>query len=101
MNEVKYLGCMINDKGDPRKEVRKRVSECMATMKKLDCFWKHTNNTIKWKLITFNAIIKTKLMYGLESAQLNDSIKRYLDTFQLKGLRKILRTHIPRQRKHK
>ena len=75
MNEVKYLGCMINDKGDPRKEVRKRISECMCIMKKLDNFWKHTNNPNKWKLITYNAIIKTKLMYGLESAQLNDSIK--------------------------
>ena len=74
MNEVKYLGCMINDKGDPRKEVRKRVSECIATMTKLDCFWKHTNNIVKWKWIAFNAIIKTKLMYGLESAQPNDKV---------------------------
>ena len=90
MDEVKYLGCMINDKGDPRKEVRKRIAECMCIMKKLDCFWKHTNNPIKWKLITYNAIIKTKLMYGLESAQLNDSIKKYLDTFHLKCLRQIL-----------
>lgn len=81
---------MINDKGNPNKEVRKRVSECMCIMKKLDCFWKHTNNPQKWKLITYNAIIKKKLMYGLESAQLNDSIKKYLDTFHLKCLRKIL-----------
>ena len=84
MDEVKYLGCMINDKGDPRKEVRKRISECMCIMKKLDCFWKRTNNPIQWKLITYNAIIKTKLMYGLESAQLNDSIKKIPRHFPLK-----------------
>ena len=29
-------------------------------------------------------------MYGLESAQLNDTAKRRIDAFQLKGLRKIL-----------
>ena len=89
MSEVKYLGRMINAKGYPRKEVRKRISECMCIMKKLDCFWKHTNNPTKWKLMTYNAIITTKLMYGLESAQLNESIKKYLDVVQLTCLRKI------------
>ena len=29
-------------------------------------------------------------MYGIESVQLNDSFKKKLDTFQLKGLRRIL-----------
>ena len=58
LNEVKFLGCMINDKGNPRREVRKRVSECMCTLKKLDVFWIHTDNPIKTKIITFNAIIK-------------------------------------------
>ena len=90
LNEVKYLGCMINDKGNPKREVRKRVSECMCTMKKLDIFWKHTNNPKEWKIIVFNAIIRTKLIYGLESAQLNESVNKYLNVFQLKVLRKIL-----------
>ena len=47
-------------------------------------------NPTRWKLIIFDAVIKSKLMYGLESAQLNDSLKNKLDVFQLKGLRKIL-----------
>ena len=29
-------------------------------------------------------------MYGLESAQINDSLKKYINTFHLKALRKIL-----------
>ena len=90
MGEVKYLGCMINDKGDPRREVRKRVSECMCTFKKLDTFWKYTDNPVKLKIIVFNSIIRTKLMYGLESVQINDSLKKYIDTFQLKAYRNIL-----------
>ena len=40
LEEVKYLSCMINDKGDPRREARKRISECMRTFKRLDNFWK-------------------------------------------------------------
>ena len=41
----------------------------------------------------------TKLIYGLESAVFSDNAKKKLDTFQLKGLRKILKlttTHIHR-----
>ena len=43
-------------------------------------------------------------MYGLEPAQLNDSIKKYIDTFQLKGLRKILNlehTYLDRENTNK
>ena len=90
LNIVKYLGCMVNDKGDPRKEISKRISECMVILKQLDPCWKHTENPTRWKLIIFDAVVRSKLMYGLESAQLNDSLKNRLDVFQLKGLRKIL-----------
>ena len=58
-------------------------------------FWTRYGNTfansITWKLIVFDAVIRTKLLYGLESAQLNESAKKKLDTFQLKGLRNILK----------
>ena len=44
LNQVKYLGCMLNDKGDPKREINKRISECMVIIKKLDPVWKHTDN---------------------------------------------------------
>ena len=75
-NLVKYLGCMINDKGDPRKEVSKRISECMVILQKLDPCWKHIENPTRWKLLIFDAIVRSKLMYGLESVQINDSLKK-------------------------
>ena len=62
----------------------------MCTMKKLDCVWNHTNNPTKWRLITNNATVKTKLMYGLESAQQNDSVEVYPNTLYLECLRQIL-----------
>ena len=43
------------------------------------------------KLLTQDAVISTKLLYGLESAELKDSDKNKLDVFQLKGLRNILK----------
>ena len=38
-----------------------------------------------------NAVVRSKVIYGLESIQLTESVKNRRDTFQLKGLRKILR----------
>eukprot|EP00969_Alexandrium_andersonii_P019649 857513-Alexandrium_andersonii.AAC.1 len=37
-----------------------------------------------------NAVIRSKLVYGLESMQLNDTALKKMDVFQLKGLRKVL-----------
>ena len=48
----------------------------------------------------FNAIIRSKLMYGLETVVMNTRVLKMLDTFQLKCLRKILKiptTYIDRE----
>ena len=39
-HEAKYLGCLINDKGDPKSELTFKLTECMITLKRLDIFWK-------------------------------------------------------------
>ena len=89
-DEAKYLGCWLNYKGDPTREVRQRITVCMTILKKLDLYWFKANPSIKEKLQVYDAIIKSKLLYGLESAPMNESTKHELDIFQLKGLRKIL-----------
>ena len=57
---------------------------------KLHVYWKATNASKKWKLIIYDAIIRSKLLYGLETVQLTQGMLKKLDVFQLKGLRKIL-----------
>ena len=63
----------------------------MATMKKLDLFWRHSDCPTHVKVYTADAVLRTKLLYGLESAQLIPSVLKKLETFQLKVLRKILK----------
>ena len=46
---------------------------------------------MKWKILVFDAVIRSKLLYGLETAMLTDAAQHKLNVFQLKGLRKILR----------
>ena len=53
-------------------------------------FEKKTNCPIAFKLRVYDAVIRTKLTYGLESAQLNQSTMKKLDTLQLKAFRKML-----------
>ena len=72
----------------------------MTVLKRLDVYWKEANPSIKQKKIVYDAVIRSKLLYGLESASLNETIKRSLDTFQMKGVRKILKrktTYVDRE----
>ena len=46
----------------------------MATMKKLDLFWRHSNCGIATKIHVAEAVLRAKLLYGLESAQLIPSV---------------------------
>ena len=69
MDEVNYLGCQLNNKADGIKEV-KRIADCLVVLKKLDIFWRHGNASLKRKIQVQEAVINTKLMYGLESLQL-------------------------------
>ena len=61
--------------------------------KKLDIFWLKTNCNKKRKLLVYNAVITSKLVYGLETLEPTASAEKILNTFQLKGLRKILQLH--------
>ena len=44
-----------------------------------------------FKITTLDAVIRAKLLYGLDSAQLTPSQQRRIEVFQLKGLRNILK----------
>ena len=76
----------------------------MTILKKLDIYWSKANPSIKHKLHVYDAIIRSKLLDGLESAAMNTSVKHSLDIFQLKGLRKILKikaTFVDRAQDHR
>ena len=63
----------------------------MVVLKKLDLFWRQGDSSVKQKVQVFKAVVKSKLLYGLESMQLTQSSMRKLYVFHLKGLRKILK----------
>ena len=59
-------------------------------MQKLNTFWLHSNCPAKFKLIAADAVIRTKILYGFDSAKLGETELKRIDTIQLNIFRKIL-----------
>ena len=57
----------------------------------MELYWLHADDDAKKKIEVY-AVIRSKLLYGLPSVALNDSLRKKLDIFQRKGLRQILKT---------
>ena len=69
-------------------------------MRQLKLFWKTWRCTIPWKLRVFDAVIRSKLFYAMETLVLTHSQQKLLDTFFYRALRRILSipaTYIARQ----
>ena len=88
--ETQYLGAGIRRDHNVRREISRKICSCFPTLKKLDLFWKNHNCPRKFRLQVFDAVIRSKLVYGLESIMITKPQLNRLDTLQLKGLRKIL-----------
>ena len=86
-----HLGCEIGIKCTSREEINKQFANTMITMKQLDIFWRHSSCSTAIKIHTAEAVLRAKLLYGIESTQLIPSILRRLEIFQLKVLRNILK----------
>jgi hypothetical protein len=90
---AEYLGTILTDAANNGVETNNRISKATWTANELGIFWNKANTTTKWKLRVFEAIIKSRLLYGLEKIQLTQPEQQPLNAFQMKGLIRIL--HIP------
>ena len=89
-DEAVYLGGVVSKKSLSRTEVESRISKALETCRKLNIFFKKANCRKNWKMQVYNAVIISKLTYGLETLYLNDSLLKRLDAFHIRGLRHIL-----------
>eukprot|EP00975_Prorocentrum_lima_P003394 744121-Prorocentrum_lima.AAC.1 len=89
--EARYIGCFLNDSVCIKRELRRRIAACMSTWKRMDDFWLRSACSNRFKIHVWDAVVRSKLLFGLETMMLTRESRRRLDVFQLKGLRKILR----------
>lgn len=98
--KAKYLGTILSDDNDNHAELNNRIADCSATANRMKIFWGKANTTIKWKLQVYDAIIRSKLLHGLECIQLTQRDQDRINTHQMKGIRRILGvppTHISKE----
>ena len=88
--ETTYLGNEINREANIWHEILNKMQEVRKTWFRLLPYWKATNANLKWQLLIFDAVIKSKIVYGLETVHLTQAMMKKIDAFQLRCLRKIL-----------
>jgi len=88
--EAMYLGNELNYKADPHMEVTQKLQEVNRTLHRMQDYWKASEASTKWKILIHDAVLKSKLLYGLETTQLTQKCLKRIDAFQIRGLRKIL-----------
>ena len=89
--QTKYLGATFSAIMDVNNILRQRTAQASATMRTLKPLWADTQITTSWKLVIYNAVIRTKVFYTLETLELTEGQQKMLDTLVFKGLRRILR----------
>ena len=88
----KVFRMYVKPKSKYKQRTKQENVRSIRSMEKLEVYWKHSNCSVRQKLIVYDSIIRTKLIYGMEGAQINDHIKKKrIDSFQLKGIRQIIK----------
>ena len=82
MEESRYLGCYLNNETKASRELNKRMGDVVSTWKRLEVFWKHSNTCKRTQLHIYDAIIKSKLLYAHETANLTAAQQNRLDPCQ-------------------
>ena len=90
-HDATFLGNNLNCKVNLAKEVAQRIQNTKRTWQKLNLYWKTSSAGKEWQLIIYDAVIRSKLLYNLETMCLTQSLRKKFDTFHLRGLRKIFK----------
>ena len=89
--ETTYLGNELNRDVNIKHEILNKMQEVRKTWYKLLPYWKATNANVKWQLLIFDAVIRSKLLYGLETVHLTGAMLKKIDAFHMRCLRRILK----------
>ena len=93
--EAIYLGGKIFSNGSYKKDNSHRISNTWHAIQKLDLLWKKAPVSMKLKIIVFDAVIVSKLVYGLEPVPFTEQDCNRLVAFPYGGLRKNLHIKHP------
>jgi hypothetical protein len=99
-----YLGSMMNISVAPKAEVNRRLALARYTWLTLRNFWREGLLSVKDRLLIYQALIESKLTYGLHVLPLKDELLNKMNAFQMRGIRQLLKiapTHVDRNNSNK
>ena len=70
-DDTTYVGAQLCSKFDIIKDLSMKMGAAMNIWRKLDKLWKGTSNEILDKINICNAVVRSKIVYSLETAPLN------------------------------
>ena len=76
--EATYPGNEINNEANIKHQILNKMQEVRKTWFKLLPYWKATNANVKWQLLIFDAVVRSKLLYGLETIQLTRAMLKFM-----------------------
>ena len=88
-DSMTYLGATIYADGSTKLELNRKLRAAWANFAKLNRLWKHASLARSRKLEIFQAVVLSRLLYGLSSAWLNVADIRKLNGFHCRCLRVI------------
>jgi len=100
---IRYLGAQLHANGQLEAEIAQKIGLASQEFKVLKRIWNHCNISIRFKFEIFTACVLQRLLYSLETAWLNKSLRNKLDGFYAKCLHQILKinpSHISRVSNH-
>ena len=88
-----YLGSVISREGGTDEDVQARIQKARAAFVMLKKIWQSKEIKTQTKLRIFNSNVKSVLLYGSETWRSSSAVKRKLQTFVNRCLRRILHLH--------
>ena len=91
VTHLKYLGAVFHAHLDVGGILRQKFADARMEMRKLERFWAHNQIPLPWKITVFNAVIRTRVFYTLETLELTPTHLTSLDAVYFRSLRRLMR----------
>lgn len=90
VRSIKYLGTIVNNKNNPKEEIKSRIEQARKMFISMRRFFT-SNLSLELKVRMIRCYVFSDLLYGCESWTLDPAIEKKLEAFEMYLYRRILR----------
>ena len=83
VSQFEYLGSMINNIGDSKVEIKRRLAIARSTVQSMQNIWKSCGISISLKVRLLNAVAFSIATYGCESWAMTKNDRKRVDAFEM------------------